>query len=160
MSGSTQGDRKLSRPALKASARPIEAGSAIGEGDGAWMAPGPASRFTNAVRPRGFRPCEMYLRAPSPAPPHLSRRSHRLSVALLGAIALFAVAVPLRAQRATRGTVAGMVVDDSTGEARPGITVLVVGTPRGALSDDRGRFVLGDLAAGAHLLRTRALGYR
>src|SRR3954470_5356110 len=119
MSGSTQGDRKLRRPALKAHARLIEAGSAIGEGESAWMAPGPASRLTDAVEPRGFRPCEMYLRAPAPAPPHAPRRFPRSATAL-GVIAALALGTPLRAQQPARGVVAGIVVDDSTAEPRPG----------------------------------------
>src|SRR5689334_19306171 len=157
MSGSTHGERKLSRPALKASARPIEAGSAIVEGGGAWMAPGPASRLTNAVRPRGFRPCEMYRRAPSPASPHRLTRAAGL---LLVAVCALACAAPLAAQQPARGAIAGVVVDSATGESRPGVTVLVVGPTRGALSDDRGRFLIADLAVGEHLVRTRALGYR
>jgi hypothetical protein len=103
----------------------------------------------------------MYRRASFPAPPRPPHSLSRVAVALIVAVgALFARAAPLRGQQGTRGTVAGVVVDDSTGESRPGITVLVVGTTRGALSDERGHFVLGDLAAGDHLLRTRALGYR
>src|SRR5690349_14095024 len=124
MSGSTQGERKLSRPALNASARPIEAGSAIGEGGGAWMAPGPASRLTDADRPRGFRPCEMYRRAPASAPLHPPHRIARVAGALLVA-ACVVFAAPLRAQQPARGAVAGVVVDSVTGESRPGITVLV-----------------------------------
>src|SRR5689334_25321751 len=99
MSGSTHGERKLSRPALKASARPIEAGSAIVEGGGAWMAPGPASRLTDAVRPRGFRPCEMYRRAPSPAPPHPPHSFVRIAGVLLVAACTVAFAASLRAQQ-------------------------------------------------------------
>src|SRR6478752_3498123 len=118
MSGSTQGERKLSKPALKASARPIEAGSAIVEGGGAWMAPGPASRLTDAVRPRGFRPCEMYRRAPSPAPLHPPHRIARVAGALLVAACAAAFAAPLRAQQPARGAVAGVVVDSVTGESR------------------------------------------
>src|SRR5437868_10706761 len=110
MSGSTQGERKLSRPALNASARPIEAGSAIVEGVGAWMAPGPASRLTDAVRPRGFRPCEMYRRALSSASPHRPYGGSRSASALLLAIGALALASPLRAQQPVRGTVAGVVV--------------------------------------------------
>jgi hypothetical protein len=64
------------------------------------------------------------------------------------------------AQQVGRGTIEGIVVDDSTGERRPGITVLVVDTQRGALTDDRGRFLLGDLPAGGHVLRARGLSYR
>src|SRR4051812_46010798 len=160
MSGSTQGERKLSRPALNASARPIEAGSAIVESGGAWMAPGPASRLTDAVRPRGFRPCEMYRRALSPAPLHPPRSIACVAGVLLVAACTLAAAAPLPAQQPARGAVVGVVVDSVSGESRAGITVLVVGTTRGALTDDRGRFLFGDLAAGEHLLRTRALGYR
>src|SRR6185369_17976873 len=124
------------------------------------MAPGPASRLTDAVRPRGFRPCEMYRRAPSHAPLHPLRRIACLADAVLVAACTVGLAAPLRAQQPARGAVAGVVDDSVTGESRAGITVLVVGTTRGALTDDRGRFLLGDLGAGEHLLRTRALGYR
>src|SRR3954470_2230928 len=116
MSGSTQGERKLSRPALNASARPIEAGSAIVEGGGAWMAPGPASRLTDAVRPRGFRPCEMYRRAHPPAPSPVPRSVARVAGLLLCAVGALALAPALWAQQPARGTVAGVVVDSVTGE--------------------------------------------
>src|SRR6185295_2796885 len=56
--------------------------------------------------------------------------------------------------------VAGMVVDDSTGAPIPRVTVLVVGTTRGTLTDDRGRFAIGELAAGTHTLRARSLSHR
>src|SRR6185369_13099204 len=130
------------------------------EGGGAWMAPGPASRLTDAVRPRGFRPCEMYRRASFHASPQPLRNGSRTAAALLVGLAAFVFAVPLRAQQEARGVVAGVVVDSVSGEIRPGITVLVAGTTRGTLSDARGHFVLADLAAGELLLRTRALGYR
>jgi len=102
----------------------------------------------------------MYRRAPSHAPLHPLRRIACLADAVLVAACTVGLAAPLRAQQPARGAVAGVVVDSVTGESRAGITVLVVGTTRGALTDDRGRFLLGDLGAGEHLLRTRALGYR
>ena len=101
----------------------------------------------------------MYLRAPAPAPPHAPRRFPRSATAL-GVIAALALGTPLRAQQPARGAVAGIVVDDSTAEPRPGVAVQVVGTSRGTLSDERGRFAIGGIAAGQHVLRTRALGYR
>jgi hypothetical protein len=102
----------------------------------------------------------MYRRAPLPAPPHPLHRIARIARALLVVACTIALATPVSAQQPARGAAAGVVVDSVSGEARPGITVLVVGTTRGALTDDRGRFLLADLAAGDHLLRTRALGYR
>src|SRR5215213_2678986 len=106
----------------------------------------------------------MYRRAPSPArslAPHGLR--HLLSVAHLALVALVwasALARPAAAQAAPRGGVAGTVVDDSTSEPQPGVTVLVVGTQRGALTDDRGRVFFGDVPAGNQVLRARALRYR
>jgi hypothetical protein len=101
----------------------------------------------------------MYLRAPAPAPPNARRRLHH-SVAALGTFAALALAAPLGAQQPARGAVVGIVVDDSTGERRLGVAVQVVGTFLGARSDEGGRFVIDGIAAGEHLLRTRALGYR
>ncbi|HKH93064.1 MAG TPA: TonB-dependent receptor [Gemmatimonadaceae bacterium] len=106
----------------------------------------------------------MYRRTPSPArpsAPHTLR--HLLALAPLALAALVwasALARPAAAQGAPRGVVEGTVVDDSTSEPQPGVTVIVVGTQRGALTDDRGRVVFGDMPAGDQLLRARALRYR
>ncbi|MEO7181941.1 MAG: TonB-dependent receptor [Gemmatimonadaceae bacterium] len=64
------------------------------------------------------------------------------------------------AQEAARGTLDGIVVDDSTNEHRPAVTLMLVGTGRGALTDDQGRFSIPDLSPGEYVLRTRALSYR
>src|SRR4051812_3827029 len=78
----------------------------------------------------------------------------------LAVLLLLAVARPAAAQSEARGTVAGTVVDDSTGAPVPRATVFVVGTTQGALTDDVGRFAIGELTAGEHTLRVRILSYR
>jgi hypothetical protein len=115
------------------------------------------------VRPakgRHLRPSEMYrrtlpfARAFATAP---TTRSTRLAL-LAGLVALAcACPRPAAAQQPARGSIDGVVVDDSTGERRPAVTVTIVGTQRGALTDEQGRFTIGDLAAGSYTLRTRAL---
>jgi hypothetical protein len=81
-------------------------------------------------------------------------------LAWLVAAACACLAPPVLAQQPTRGSIDGVVVDDSTGERRPAVTVTIAGTQRGALTDEQGRFIIGDLAAGTYTLRTRALSYR
>ena len=106
----------------------------------------------------------MYRRVPLAARPLASPSIPRIPRLLRCAIAVLlatsALARGARAQESARGAIEGIVVDDSTGERRPGVTVGIVGTVRGAITDERGRFLIADLAPGEHLLRTRALNYR
>src|SRR5205823_53317 len=123
------------------------------------LAPRPASILSGVARPRHFRPSEMYRRAPSTARPAAARGRTPL---ILAALAILLSLSPARAsaQDAARGTIAGTVVDDSTGESRPAVTVTLVGTTKGALTDERGRFTIADVPPGEYVLRTRALSYR
>jgi len=57
------------------------------------------------------------------------------------------------------GTLAGYVRDYATGDPVPGAVVSVMGTPRSTLSDANGRFVLGDLPPGRHLVNTDHLAF-
>ncbi|HTI63821.1 MAG TPA: carboxypeptidase regulatory-like domain-containing protein [Gemmatimonadaceae bacterium] len=66
--------------------------------------------------------------------------------------------VPAASQSA--GVIAGRVIDASTLEPRPGASVAVVGTPRGAIADSAGRFVISGVPAGDVRLRARMLGYK
>src|SRR5688572_13891787 len=124
------------------------------------MAPGPASRFTGAAHARRIRPWEMYRRVTFPARMPRLRPLPRSAVDALAALLLVVFAWPAGAQGTGRGTVAGTVVDDSTGAPIPRATVLVVGTTRSTFTDESGRFVIGGVAAGARTLRTRILSYR
>lgn len=56
------------------------------------------------------------------------------------------------------GTIAGRVIDATTGAAVAGATLSVA--DRGGLSGEDGRFLITDVAAGTHTLRARQIGYR
>src|SRR4051812_39772145 len=83
-----------------------------------------------------------------------------LFAALLAAMSPIGVPRTLSAQDASRGSIAGTVVDSATGTRIAGATVAIVGTARGALTGDDGQFTLADLAAGTYQLRARALSRR
>jgi hypothetical protein len=102
----------------------------------------------------------MYRRVRPFARPLSPRPLSRWTVGALAAPWLLAVAHSAAAQGAARGVVAGTVIDDSTDAPIARVTVLVAGTTRGTLTDERGRFVIGDLAAGTHTLRARILSHR
>ena len=107
----------------------------------------------------------MYRRVAPFARPIARARSHRnvvtaLLAVLLAASASFGFTRTLRAQDATRGSITGTVVDSATGARIAGATLIIVGTSRGTLTDDEGRFTFGDLPAGTHQLRARALSRR
>ena len=57
------------------------------------------------------------------------------------------------------GTIVGDVVDAKTGEALIGASIWLVGTGRGAASDERGRFRLVNIRPGASRLATSYVGY-
>jgi hypothetical protein len=85
----------------------------------------------------------------------------RYSTAAL--VALLALAPALRGQQPARpasGVIAGHVLDATTSEPRQGTSVAVVGTPRGAIADANGRFVIPDVPVGNVVLRARLLGYK
>jgi hypothetical protein len=66
----------------------------------------------------------------------------------------------MAASAAEAVTISGKIRDSSTGESIPGVSVAVVGTPRGAAADVEGRFAIPDLPAGPVTLAMSALGYK
>ena len=85
--------------------------------------------------------------------------SRRFPVALLAA-ALTMVGVPtLRAAAQATGTIRGTVVDSSTQRGVPSAQVIVVGTRRGAVTNDAGAFTLSGVPAGAVTVRVSRIGY-
>lgn len=64
----------------------------------------------------------------------------------------------LRAQ--PTGSVAGLVVDQTSGQPIQFIQVYVVGEDLGAVTDGDGRFLISGLPAGEHRLRAEGLGYQ
>ncbi|HEX6940188.1 MAG TPA: SusC/RagA family TonB-linked outer membrane protein [Longimicrobiales bacterium] len=85
----------------------------------------------------------------------MDRRARRLIP--LALLAMFgAGAAPAWAQT---GTVRGQVVDAETRRPIAGVQVLIPGTSSGALTDDRGMYVLVNVAAGPVTVRAMSLGY-
>ncbi|PYP76969.1 MAG: hypothetical protein DMD35_16650 [Gemmatimonadetes bacterium] len=101
----------------------------------------------------------MYRRVPFPARPH-PLRAYFLRLGAIAALLLLALPRLGAAQGTPLGTVAGSVVDDATSAPIPRVTVLVVGTTRGTITDDQGHFVIADLPPGTHTLRARILSHR
>ncbi len=57
------------------------------------------------------------------------------------------------------GKIAGRVTDKQTGEALPGVNVLIVGTNMGAATDTDGNYVILNVPPGTYTLRASFIGY-
>ncbi|GIV24161.1 MAG: hypothetical protein KatS3mg025_1820 [Bacteroidia bacterium] len=60
---------------------------------------------------------------------------------------------------AQKARITGTVIDKSTREPLIGATVTLVGTYKGAYTDENGRFTLADLSPGTYTLRVNYVGY-
>lgn len=69
---------------------------------------------------------------------------------------LFMVPMMLLAQN---GTLTGTVTDGDTDEPLVGATIVIVGTYKGAFSDDRGQFRIPDVKAGDYSIKVTYVGY-
>lgn len=67
--------------------------------------------------------------------------------------------VPLEAQQTT-GKVAGRVVDASTGEALPGVNVVLLGTTRGATTNVNGDYFIILVSPGTYSVQASFVGYQ
>ncbi|HEX6534181.1 MAG TPA: carboxypeptidase regulatory-like domain-containing protein [Gemmatimonadaceae bacterium] len=57
------------------------------------------------------------------------------------------------------GSVQGVVLDSTTGQAVPNVQVSVTGTTLGTLTSSQGRFRIDRVPAGAQRLRARRIGF-
>src|SRR2546427_6920640 len=80
------------------------------------------------------------------------RRTHALPM-----YAALLIAPPLAAQQT--GTVSGTVVAVESGAPLPGASVVIVGTVRSVLTNEKGQYHLS-VPPGAHGVRARLIGYR
>jgi TonB-dependent starch-binding outer membrane protein SusC len=78
---------------------------------------------------------------------------------LFGALLAVATLFPVGAQAQTGGTVSGQVVDQATQQPLSGVQVFLPGTTRGSLTNQQGRYVIGNVPAGTHDLRATIIGY-
>lgn len=76
---------------------------------------------------------------------------------LLALAALAFLAVPISAQE--RGTIAGQVMDATSGQPLSGAQVIIEGTNFGALANEAGRFLIANVPTGNHTLRAIMIGY-
>ncbi len=76
-------------------------------------------------------------------------------------ILLFALIGILTSQliAATTGKISGVIVDEATGEALPGVNLVVVGTTLGAVSDLDGFYVILNVPPGECNIKATLLGY-
>ncbi|HLT48225.1 MAG TPA: TonB-dependent receptor [Rubricoccaceae bacterium] len=72
-------------------------------------------------------------------------------------LVVLAAAVPAAAQ--SRGKIAGRVTDAATGEALPGVNVVIVGTTLGTATDLDGEYFIANLQVGTYDVRATYLGY-
>jgi hypothetical protein len=68
--------------------------------------------------------------------------------------------LPVLLFAATKGKIAGMVVDNSSGEPLPGVNVIVAGTFLGASTDIDGTYFITNVPAGTYQLDVSYIGYR
>ena len=86
-----------------------------------------------------------------------------LSVFTRSSLAILALAVaavsPQQLAAQSPGAIGGLVVDSTNRQPIPGVQVLVVGTNRGTVTDEAGRFSLRSVPSGAITLRAQRIGY-
>lgn len=104
------------------------------------------------------------------SPPSRARRSLYRAVvrplfvlaSAVGGLAVVSPAITSVHAQEARGTasITGAVTDSSTEQPLGAVQVSVVGTRRGASTDEAGRFTIGGLAAGTYTVEFRRLGYK
>jgi outer membrane receptor protein involved in Fe transport len=75
-------------------------------------------------------------------------------------VALLALAGGLAAFAGTTGKISGVVLDQGTSEALPGVNVVVDGTSLGASTDIDGRYTILNVPPGRHTVIASFIGYR
>lgn len=76
---------------------------------------------------------------------------------LVAALAALVIGSELSAQNT--GTVSGRVIDQQTQQPLPGVQVYVAGLNRGTLTNQRGQFVIPNIAAGQQTVHAVLIGY-
>jgi len=87
-------------------------------------------------------------------------RRHLLSRSSVVGLIAAAFLAPAMAAAQGSASIGGIVTDSASGRPIPSVQVVVVGTTRGAVTDDEGRFALRGLAAGTWTVRAQRIGYR
>lgn len=83
----------------------------------------------------------------------------RRVAACLAVLLLVVVGAPVTGLAADTGQISGTVIDEKTGEAIIGASVLVSGTTLGASCDIDGHYLIRDVPAGTHEVVVSSIGY-
>lgn len=67
--------------------------------------------------------------------------------------------IPLASFAGTTGKLSGMITDSETGEAIPGVSVVLKGTVYGGISDASGNYALYNIPAGSYSVEASSIGY-
>jgi TonB-dependent starch-binding outer membrane protein SusC len=78
---------------------------------------------------------------------------------LLGVLLVAAALLPSGVWAQAGGTITGQVVDQATQQPISGVQVHLPGTTRGSLTNQQGRYVIGNVPAGTHDVRATIIGY-
>lgn len=70
-----------------------------------------------------------------------------------------AVLVPVQLFAGTNGKITGMVKDKETGDALPGVNIILEGTTMGAATNAQGEFSIINVPAGVYTVSTSMIGY-
>lgn len=79
---------------------------------------------------------------------------------LLSFLILLIYIIPLSAQIADNGVFKGIVLDDNTNEPLPLVTVQILDTGIGTITNDEGLFQIDNIKPGYHALKVSFLGYK
>ena len=93
---------------------------------------------------------------PNPGTDMHSRISVHIAIALL---LIGGLRLPASGMGAA-GNLKGKVTDVSTGEALPLVNILIVGSGRGQVTDNKGEYFIKDITPGTYILRVSLLGYQ
>jgi TonB-linked SusC/RagA family outer membrane protein len=86
----------------------------------------------------------------------LSPMRKLLPILALFSFVFLAEALPAHAQT---GQILGTVTDSTTGEALPGVNVVITGTQQGASTNAQGQFTISNLEPGSYALTASFIGY-
>jgi TonB-linked SusC/RagA family outer membrane protein len=87
-------------------------------------------------------------------------RRHLLSRSWVVGLVAAAFLAPAIAAAQGNASISGTVTDSASGRPIPSVQIVIVGSTRGAISDEQGRFAVHGISAGTWSVRAQRIGYR
>jgi len=89
----------------------------------------------------------------------LTNRKNIMKLKRLSFLVLLLAILPASLAFAQKGKIAGLITDASTGEALPGVNILIVGTTQGAITDVDGFYFINNVRPGTYSMRVSFVGF-